>query len=145
MQMSPIPISDDEILLRLIPRKLEYYDPHRPTALSADAFKPHRANDVDGLSMSRAKNLEHPEFLTPEELATHGPSPHGYFVAELKAGDLRQNGIEIVPDPMAHNPGHVLLPRLNSANRKSDEVEEFMQRLKTLTREVHGPFPTPQA
>ncbi|HUQ72653.1 MAG TPA: hypothetical protein VM165_24200 [Planctomycetaceae bacterium] len=94
--------------------------------------------------MSRAKSSEHPEFLLPEEVAALGPSQHGYFVAELAVKDLQQVGIRVVPDPQPFDPGHVLLPQLNSADRKSTEVAEFKQRLKALTREVHGPFPTPQ-
>jgi hypothetical protein len=141
--MVPIPISDDEHLLRRIPRGAggtDYYNPDRPQSLSPDAFKPHASHDMDGLSLSRAKSPEHPEFLLPEDLAALGQSPHGYFIAELVAGDLRRAGIEVVPDPLPSDPGHVLLPHVNSSNRKSNEVAEIKQRLKTLTREIHGPF-----
>lgn len=138
-------ITDDERLYRRIPVGPGYCTTDPATQrlnVSAQAFHPHRERDVDGLSLSRGRTESHPTFLSPEDLAKSGPSPEGYFLAELIYGELRKAGIRVIPDPQPHDPGHVLLPELNSSDRKSDRVKELeMQLATTLTHFVHGPFP----
>jgi len=132
-------IDDDEVLYRRIPASMNWYDPETDD-LSADAFRPHRSLDTTGLSLTRAQSESHPEFLGIED-AARGRSPHGYFVAILRAGDLREKGIEIVSCPEPDNLGHVELPQMNAGARNSDRVLEWKEQLaKYLTREVCGPF-----
>lgn len=142
-------IADDERLYRRVPAKPGYClaDPLTHTlAVAALAFRP-TERDTDGLSFSRAKSDCNPTFLSAEDLAQAGPNPAGYYVAELVYGDLRNAGIEVRPDPQPHDPGHALLPGMNSSNRKSNQVKEFEMLLATkLTKCVHGPFPgTPRS
>jgi hypothetical protein len=135
------PIADEELLLRRIPAANNWFDPAISTKPDPNAFKPHRENDGSGLSMSRAQSSLHPEFLTAERLALTGPSNKGYFVAVLLASDLRARGLDFEPDPLPGDPGHTLLPRLNSANRDDDETLEWMRVLALeLTIQVEGPF-----
>ena len=76
-----IPIEDDEVLYRRISVRSEWYT---DSQLSAQAFHPN-SRDESGISVFRAR------FRTLEE--TTGPSPDGYFVAVLHAGELRNRGI----------------------------------------------------
>lgn len=135
-------IDDDEFLYRRIPFKTGWYDPLKGPRPVQEAFKPHRENDPDGLSLSRAKSSRHPSFLDAERCAKSGPSPHGYYIALIRAGDLRTHDINIVASPIPDSdPGHVHLPQLKSANRDSNEVKSLAKLLADeLTIEVLGPF-----
>jgi hypothetical protein len=133
-------IGDDEILYRKIPVALRWYDPQKSDKPSPDAFKPHKQFDTTGISLDRARTDERPEFRTAAQ-AGAGQSPYGYYVAELRVGDLRAAGIDVVAAPVPGNPGHVELPSLRTDNRNSDKALELRQRLANeLTLRVHGPF-----
>ena len=135
------PIDDDEFLLRRIPVKQKWFDPAVSLQPAAEAFGPHREHDANGLSLSRLQSHAHPEFLTIEQVAQRGPSKDGYYVAVLRVRDLRAHGIQISPDPIDGDPGHVLLPDLNSIDRKTDNVTSWKQILANrLTLRVDGPF-----
>lgn len=135
-------IDDDEFLHRRISVKSKWYDKSKSPKPVLEAFKPHRTDDPDGLSLSRAKSPEHPSFLDAEEFARGGRSSDGYLIARLRVGDLRAHGITIVASPIADtDPGHVHLPQLKSANRDSNEVKSLSKLLADeLTIEVLGPF-----
>lgn len=124
------PVEDDELLYRRVPSC--HFDSE--SGLSPEAFGPHR-NDEDGLSLSRAN------YTTAVQVA-QGPSPHPYYVAVLKAGQLRGLGLEILPDPQPHDAGHVLLPGMNAENRKADETRELKLGMRALVVRVEGPFHT---
>jgi len=130
------PVADDELLYRRIPASTNWFDPVTGT-LQAAAFAPHKTSDLTGLSVSRAK------YKSIENAARARPGK-SYFIAVLRAGDLRQSGIEVVPRPLPGDPGHAELPALNSGSRKSTETLE-MERLlaETLCLQVEGPFTTP--
>jgi hypothetical protein len=124
------PISDDEILYRRVPISMEWIDPH---GVSAEAFAP-RKEDHLGLSVFRAKFL-------PLEEAARGSSKQGYYVLELRAGDLRGAGIDIVPAPIADKAGHAEIPALKYERPESDASLEIRQLLADrLVRKIHGPF-----
>ena len=135
------PVADDELLYRRVSASAmpQQYDPGTGR-LSDQAFAPHKTRDVIGLSVSRAK------FKSLEEAARGWPGK-SYFVAVLRAGDLRQKGIEVVPRPDLPDgqvdPAHAELPDLNAANRKNDVT---LQRQRMLAEElclrVEGPFQT---
>ncbi len=133
------PIEDDELLYRRIPTSTGWYDPDTGI-LKSEAFGPHKTRDVTGLSLHRTKHK------TIEEAARGRPG-ESYFVAVLRAGDLRQRGIEIVPRPDLpdghRDPAHAETPGLNSESRKSSETLERQRVLaEGLTLRVEGPFPT---
>ena len=124
------PIADDEFVYRRIPVSKEWYT---KDGLSPEAFHP-REDETTGISFSRAK------YKTIEE-AAKGKGKRGYYVAVLRAGDLRQHGIEVVPRPRRDDPAHAELPDLTCHNRKTPEADEKKLRLTELTLRVEGPFP----
>jgi len=76
------PVADHEILYRRIPATGGFYDPHVDPNPSPLAFRPTQL-DTTGLSLSRAK------YKTLEQ-AGQGREGKQYFVAVLRAGDLRR-------------------------------------------------------
>lgn len=134
--------ADDDGLLMLgrVPAAQEWYD-EATGELDVDAFKPHPTGDVDGLSVSRMKLENNPDFLTPEQLAGLGRSPRGYYVAIVRESALISLGVRVERAPTAQDPGHCLLSNMNSANRKSTEVKDWCHQLveKHLVR-VEEPF-----
>ena len=128
------PITDDEELYRRIPVSQNYYDPSISEPPSPKAFRP-RKPDETGLSIQRAK------FASVEEICTNDGGRR-YYVAVLRAGDLRERGIEVVPRPERGSPGHAELPRLRYENRRNTECEELQVMLaRELCVRVVGPFP----
>ena len=111
------PIADDEILFRRIPASLNLYDPQSQPPLLPDAFRPN-ANDKTGLSVYRS------EYKSLEETA-RGREGKMYYVAVLRAGDLRAAGIEVVPRPLKDDPGHAEIPGLTYDNRRTDRSIEW--------------------
>jgi hypothetical protein len=133
------PIAETEVLYRRVPVSQGWYVPNAIPPLSPEAFKP-RENDATGLSIYRAK-------YKALEQAAQGPSARGYYVAVLRASDLRSKGIDIVPRPEPGDPGHAEIPSLTYANRKTDRSLEIMLLLATAALRVEGPFlphPRPQ-
>ena len=128
------PISDDELLYRRVP--LTWYSPQN--GLDAQAFAPHKTLDTTGLSMARAK------YKSKEEVAAGQPGK-SYYVAVLRAGDVRKAQIEPVPRPEPNDPGHSELPDLNSQNRKSDRTQGLQRILVAITLSVEGPFSAPDS
>lgn len=133
-------ISDDELLYRRIPVSQEWYSLSHNPPLSPKAFRP-RADDTHGLSLSRAKYHRIDEFGRARGERT-------FYVAVLRAGDLRDRGIQVVPDPIVDHPnldddrGHTLIPDMTYTSRKDDWCLEWQLALATeLTLEVKGPFP----
>ena len=130
------PIGDDELLYRRIPVSMGWYDPAIEPLPSPFAFGP-RPDDDTGLSVVRG----HP-FNTAEQ-AARGPSKKGYFVAVVRAGDLRANGFDIEPRPIAGVAGHAEITSLTVANRDTDEAKSMMVKLAhVLCLRVEGPFKT---
>jgi len=131
------PIADDELLFRRIPASLNLYDPQCLPPLLPDAFRPN-ANDTTGLSVYRSK------YKSVEETA-HGREGKTYYVAVLRAGDLRKVGIEVVPRPREADPGHAEIRGLTFDNRRTDQSIEWKSLLaQKLCIRVEGPFPSPQ-
>lgn len=133
------PIADDEFLYRRIPAsaKPPLYDPVK-RELNDQAFAPNKNRDISGLSVSRAK-------YKAIEAAGQGRPSKSYFVAVLRAGDLRQHGIAFEPVPEANDPGHAELPQLNAENYKDSDTLERQRLLVSLCLRVEGPFATPVA
>ena len=126
------PLGDDELIYR---RVLVSHDLFNPDTghLSPEAFRP-RKYDLTGTSVDRAK------YRSVEE-AAQGRNPKGYYVAVFRVGDLRREGLDVVPRPDPDNPGHAEIPALNYADRTSDAVEAWKVLLaRKLSLRVEGPF-----
>jgi hypothetical protein len=123
-------VDDDELLYRRIPEA--WYDP--VTGVVHDqAFAPHKTNDLTGLSLSRAK------YKTIQQ-AAKGRAGKRYFVAILRARDVRSLGIVIEPRPLRDDPGHAEIPTLNADNRKQPRTLELQRALLGAAHAVEGPF-----
>jgi hypothetical protein len=129
MSVGTEPIADDEVLYRRIPVSKGWYDAQ---GVSPEAFDP-RKDETTGISIFRAK------YKNIDEVA-QGPSKRGYYVAVLRAGDLRQHGIQVVPRPLPGDPGHAELPELTCDARLTPPCEERKLRLAELCLRVEGPF-----
>ncbi|HNQ23513.1 MAG TPA: hypothetical protein PKK06_10505 [Phycisphaerae bacterium] len=128
------PIADDELLLRRIPANPEYFNPDVDPHPSPFAFRP-RADDNTGLSLVRMK------FASVREVAANPRGKH-YYVAVLRAADLRDHGLSVVPRPLPDNPGHSEIPELTYANRSTSEAKEMQLLLaERLCVRIEGPFP----
>jgi hypothetical protein len=127
------PVTDDEELYRRVPASTGWYAPE--TGLKPEAFGPHKIRDVTGLSVSRAK------YKTAEEAARTDRPGKSFYIAVLRAGDLRKQGIAVEPRPIPDDPGHAELPDLNSSNYKTAATLERQRILASLCLRVEGPFP----
>lgn len=126
------PIEDDELLYRRVP--IVHFDQSIHSKPAQEAFKPH-LHDTTGLSVSRAK------YKDIEQVAQNSREKQ-YYVAVLRAGDLRACGIAVEPRPKPDDPGHAELPGLTYEHRKDDSVVEWKVLLaKKLCLRVEGPFP----
>lgn len=128
------PVADDELLYRRVPAVRHWYSAGK---LSPQAFHPDKERDGDGISLWRAKHK------TIGEAAMGRPGKL-YYVAVLRAADLRRHGIEIAPSVEHGVPGHVSIPALNSRSRHSERAQAMEGLLAAeLTLQVEGPFETP--
>ena len=124
------PVDDEELLFRRIPASMRWYTEGE---LSPEAFDP-RTNETTGISFYRAK------FKSLQQ-AAKGKSKGGYYVAVLRAGDLRNHGIRVVPRTALGDPGHAELPDLTCQNRLTPEASERKLRMAELCLRIEGPFP----
>ena len=127
-------IADHEILYRRIPTASGFHDPQVDPNPSPLAFRPTK-EDTTGLSLSRAK-------YKSLEQAGRGREGKTYYVAVLRAGELRRLGMDIVPRPLEDDPGHCEIAGLSFANRKAMPFAEWQALLaEQLCLRVEGPFP----
>lgn len=131
-----IPIDDDELLYRRISVRSGWFDVNS-RVLSPQAFHPY-PHDHSGISVFRAR-------FRSIESAAAGPSPDGYYVVVLQAGELRANGIRVEPQPDVDGEcdvSHAELPDLNVAAKKSPEIIALKPVLVELAmrRPIEGPF-----
>jgi len=128
------PVADHELLYRRIPAASGFYDPQVDPNPSSLAFRPTK-NDKSGLSLWRA------EYKSIEE-SGRGREGKRYFVAVLRAGDLRRLGMEVLPAPLENDPGHCEIVELTYDNRKAMPFREWQVLLaEQLCLRVEGPFP----
>jgi hypothetical protein len=113
---------------------MRWYDPEACPKLSPKAFRP-RDDDETGLSVVRGD-----PYNSIEE-AARGPSKNGYYIAVLKAGALRAQGIGVAPKPVPGIAGHAEIVSINSVNRDTDEGKKIIEMLAhKLCLRVEGPF-----
>jgi|SRR6266851_5535487 len=127
------PVGDEEVLYRRIPASQGWYNPQVNPTLSPEAFNPTK-HDENGLSFTRAD-------LVSLEVAGRGASKKGYYIAKVRVGDLRANGMEVTPLPRENNPGHAVISALSYSARETDQALEWKTCLAhKLCFEVVGPF-----
>lgn len=130
------PVLDEELLFRRIPVSTNWFDPNRTPPLEPEAFRPNR-NDDTGISVARAK------YKTVNQAAM-GRAGKEYFVAVLRAGDIRAAGMEVAARPFPDDPSHAEITSLAYANRKSKQAIEWRTLLvEQLCLQVEGPFAAP--
>jgi len=127
------PINDDEIVYRKIPLSMGWYD-EQTKKVSPEAFKP-RVDDLTGISFDRA-------ILRSITDAAQGQKNKKYYVAKLRAGDLKAKGIELDPKPIPGNAAHAESPSINYANRKEGASRQIMASLALCVLSVEGPYET---
>ena len=126
------PIEDEELLYRRV--QLVHVGPAEGGEPSPMAFHPGR-HDRTGISVRRAK------YVTPDQAAQNDRGKR-YYIAVLRAGDLRRHGFQVVPRPVTGVAGHAELPNLTHENRHSDEAVEAKQLLaRKLCLKILGPLP----
>lgn len=104
--------------------------------IATEAFLPHKTEDNNGLSLSREKSIEHPEFLTALEFVALSKKGKSYYAFSLKAEVIQSLGLEIVPDAIRpENLGHALVPALNSLERKRNKPR-CLEIAESLARHV---------
>lgn len=124
------PIGDDEILYRRVPVSMKWVNQED---VKPESFQP-RKDDTTGVSVFRQR------FLTVEQ-AAQGTSKHGYWVLELRAGELRKAGIDVEPRPIEEVPGHSEIPSLTYQDPLPDDsIAQQMRLAKELVIKIHGPF-----
>ncbi len=127
------PVADDEILYRRIPVSQGWYDAQVDSKPSSEAFRPTKLDDT-GLSLARGK-------YKSIEAAARGQQGKLYFVAVLRAGNLRAEGIPVEPKPAVGDPSHAEIPGLTYVDRKTDQSIEWKTLLaRKLCLRVEGPF-----
>ena len=126
-------VGDEEILYRRVPSSTGWYDPRRTPPLEPEAFRPTK-HDLTGISVTRAK------YVTSEQSAQGRPGK-SYYVALLRAGDIREAGMAIVPKPVPGNIGHAEIAGLAYPHRKAPRSVELQFALaEKLCLGVEGPF-----
>ena len=126
-------VADSEELYRRIPVSQTWYDPALKAPPSPKAFRPHPNRDTTGLSVFRAK------YVSPEQLCQN-TRDNQYYVAVMRAGDLREHGLRVVAVSVEDMPGHAEIPDLKSDTRQATEELQLLLAHK-LCIDVLGPFP----
>lgn len=129
------PIGDEELIFRRIPASTGWYDPARQE-LRSEAFLPTK-HDTTGLSVARSR------YTTPKDAAARGRPGKQYFVAVLRAIDIRNAQIVMEPRPdipQGYDPSHAELPQLHAENRMESLTLERAEHLREMCVRVDGPF-----
>ena len=99
-------IDHNEVILRRVPARADYYNSTLPIPLIPIAFRP-TCDDTDGISLFRERHISR------EELSATGRKPP-YLIARLKVADVVALGLTITQTPSDDGtPGHVIIPELS--------------------------------
>lgn len=119
------PVSPDEFILRRIPNLPNYINMELPMPVVRGAFGP-SSSDIDGLSVYREN------FVSAQDVAEDGNNLAGYYVVRLRAQDIFNLGMDLIPNPInGQLPGHTLIPELSLIAKKADR-----NKYKDLTLEL---------
>jgi len=77
--------------------------------------------DTDGLSVTRAK------FTTPQVASICPITRKKYHVAELTVRFVQGLELSVKKKPLPHDPGHAIIPELNSLDRRDADKETRMK------------------
>jgi len=143
-------MSASELLMRKVPAGGHFFNPARPAesplGVTWLAFKPTR-EDSDGLSLSRMKSAAYPDFLSLEQFAARicdGKAPEKHFyITVLSVDELIDPmglALQLTPDPVDRDPGHLLIPRLNSALDKPTRDSFALTLARAHCQRLIGPF-----
>ncbi len=134
-------VKDWEFLLRRVSTNPKYYDESKERMpISRYAFQPDNKRDTDGLSLFRKF------FLKPSKLAKSGPSPNGYYVAQVRKTELTNLSLTVIPNPIKTQlKGHSLIPEIRKPyTSKEDEEKSKSLQLKLAqlvnNNEIFGPY-----
>ena len=111
------PVQDSEYLLRRFPNQPDQFD-FASSMPRLNVFLPSR-RDATGLSVNREL------FMTAEEVKAAASSPalrENGGVAAIKASDIWEIGLSVIPDVSAASRGHALVPEMNRV--EYDRVEK---------------------
>jgi hypothetical protein len=125
-------VGDDELLLRRIPESMNWYNPGTGF-IDPAALTPNK-NDTSGLSLGREV------FDAPQQEAAKGRAGKRYYVAVLRASDVRAAGANVHPWPIVGDLGHAEISNLTYDARKTDESLKLIQALRSAVIRVEGPF-----
>lgn len=130
------PVSLNEYVLRRIHKN--QFDRAQDNPVLRLAFKP-APPDTDGISVFRER------FVSPTELANAGRKPGEYYVARLSVRELKDTlALSVIADPDENQqPGHALIPELNTSNALVPWSRELQRELAKLASRsiVHEPEP----
>jgi hypothetical protein len=97
------PVTDDEYVYRRV--LAIHVDESLPMPVAVAGLGPSK-DDQRGISVYRAA------FVTPEDLDRGGRRSGEYYVVRLRVGDIRNQGMDVISDPMEPLPGHALIPEI---------------------------------
>lgn len=128
---------------RLSAKATGRFDLNGAAGVRRQDFVPHAQNDVDGLSIVRAdrRSRELSAFMERR------PDTENYL-AVFTGRDLLDLGLSALPDPdrldkhFGGEPAHYLIPELNAARCRSDEVLSWTHQLCQRCT-LEGPVPLP--
>ncbi len=143
MSQCEVPLDPDDILLRRIPEVQGFCDLRKSPPIDSGAFRP-SPQDTDGLSFYLERET------SAQNLVDDAERPdRGYLVARLRAGDIYDLGLSLVPSQLAGDlPGHYLLPKINTAvyadKRFYKDLKPYCEKLARLANQDYVDFSQPR-
>lgn len=134
------PIEDEsEGLLRRVPPV--FYPAGKPRERpDFNAFLPRRWQSEDDPGDSTGLSVTREKFAAADQVALHPTKGVRQTVVRLTVEQVRRVGLSAIEDPIAGNPGHALIPQLNSIDYKKREmknrIKEWAQRLALQECEI---------
>lgn len=127
------PVQGDEFVFRRILKRLVHVELDQHMPVSRLAFRPN-SDDTDGISMFRKF------FTDAAAVAAVGSNSLGYFVAEISARHVQDNGLSLRPDPRADWPrGHCLVPEIRLDTQNITKGEQLALARLASANLVHKP------
>jgi len=132
MKAEDDPVSDDEIVLRLIWHQFHKEDDSLP--IKPRAFHP-RNDEATGISVFRLACVSQPvDVLAALPKIENRPL---YLIAGLSVASLRKIGLTVTPDKIEAVPGHALLGELNCNSWDTDKAT-WKPKVEELARIASG-------
>ena len=100
--------------------------------MCSNIFETSDEDDDNGLSLRRAKHVS----LAEAAISLSNPGKK-FYVAKLRAGDLRREGMELLIDP--EDQGHILISNMTYALRGDTRVKNWKTQMAEKMCEVVDP------